>query len=58
MHLQPLYSGYTYYPCGENGNSIADRLFEQGICLPSGSNLEKEDQDRVIEVIRKTIKIS
>jgi len=58
MHLQPLYSGYQYYSHNESGNSIADKLFEYGICLPSGSNLEKEDQERVIEVIRKTLRLS
>ena len=30
-----------------------DRLFETGLCLPSGSNLSEEDQDRVIAAVRR-----
>ncbi|MDY6826341.1 MAG: aminotransferase class I/II-fold pyridoxal phosphate-dependent enzyme [Bacillota bacterium] len=32
--------------------SISDDLFEKGLCLPSGSNMSIEDQERVIEVIK------
>jgi pyridoxal phosphate-dependent aminotransferase EpsN len=35
--------------------SISDRLFELGLCLPSGSNLSLEEQARVINVIRQSI---
>jgi len=47
MHRQPLFSGVGYYP-HETDLSISDLLFEQGLCLPSGSNLSKRDVDRVI----------
>lgn len=50
MHLQPLFEGYAYYPHEEN-NSVSDRLFEYGICLPSGTNMTEEQQDMVIELI-------
>lgn len=50
MHLQPLFRGCTYYSHSEN-ESVSDRLFNRGICLPSGSNLSEEDQNRVIEVL-------
>ena len=52
MHLQPLYEGCRYYPHEERW-SISDRLFEQGFCLPSGSNLEREDQERVIDSVKR-----
>ena len=52
MHLQPLFRGCAYYAHEEN-DSISDQIFEQGICLPSGSNLAVENQERVIRVIRK-----
>ncbi|MFC3039873.1 aminotransferase class I/II-fold pyridoxal phosphate-dependent enzyme [Virgibacillus xinjiangensis] len=54
MHLQPLFDGVTYYP-HEEGNSIADYLFEYGLCLPSGTNMTVEDQDRVIKLITNMI---
>jgi pyridoxal phosphate-dependent aminotransferase EpsN len=41
---------------GDYKGSVADRLFEQGLCLPSGSNLSSDEQDRVIEVIMKLLK--
>jgi dTDP-4-amino-4,6-dideoxygalactose transaminase len=42
MHLQPLYENYPYY-----GNKIAETLFENGLSLPSGSNLTDSDKDRI-----------
>ena len=56
MHLQPLYSGCRYYPHEDSCLSISDRLFELGLCLPSGSNLSIEDQDRVIDCIKSSLK--
>ena len=44
MHLQPVFSGM---PCYLNG--ISDRLFDIGLCLPSGSSLTDEDFDRIFE---------
>jgi len=48
MHLQPLFKECRCY-----GGDVAAHLFEQGLCLPSGSNLSTGDLDRVIEVIRR-----
>jgi pyridoxal phosphate-dependent aminotransferase EpsN len=50
LHLQPVFKDCQYYPHKVN-KSISDRLFEQGICLPSGSSMTPEDQDRVIKNI-------
>lgn len=36
--------------------SVSDRLFELGVCLPSGSNMTEAEQGRVIEVIRRIIR--
>ena len=44
MHLQPIFSNE---PCYLNG--ISDRLFDIGLCLPSGSSLTDEDFDRIFE---------
>ena len=55
LHLQPVFDGVTYYP-HEEGWSVSDELFANGICLPSGSSMTVEGQNRVIDVIVKTIK--
>jgi dTDP-4-amino-4,6-dideoxygalactose transaminase len=48
MHLQPIFSNYPYY-----GSNVAETLFDNGLCLPSGSNLTDEDRERIAVVIRK-----
>jgi pyridoxal phosphate-dependent aminotransferase EpsN len=55
MHLQPLYKHSKYYT-HEKGRNISEELFENGICLPSGSNLSLEDQGRIIQLIKKEMK--
>lgn len=42
MHLQPVFSKYPYY-----GGSVAEALFDNGLCLPSGSNLTDSDKHRI-----------
>jgi len=54
MHLQPLFEEYAYYP-HEEGNSVSDELFENGLCLPSGSNMTEEQQEKVIEIIKEML---
>ena len=54
MHLQPLFQGCAYFPHGEK-ESVSDGLFQQGLCLPSGSNLSPEDQERVITGLRRCL---
>jgi pyridoxal phosphate-dependent aminotransferase EpsN len=55
LHLQPVFNGVTYYPHQE-GWSVSDELFANGICLPSGSSMTVEEQNRVIDVFVKMIK--
>jgi dTDP-4-amino-4,6-dideoxygalactose transaminase len=47
MHLQPLFDGAPYF-AHRMSVDVSARLFDSGICLPSGSNLTPEQQDRVI----------
>jgi len=54
MHLQPLFEGVAYYP-HEECNSVSDELFEYGICLPSGTNMSVEEQEKVIDVINNLL---
>lgn len=44
MHMQPLYAGASYH-----GSGVDERLFANGLCLPSGSDMTDEQQDEVIE---------
>ena len=46
MHLQPLYAEAAMI-----GGGVSDQLFDQGVCLPSGSALSKRDLDRVIALV-------
>ncbi|HEU4729224.1 MAG TPA: aminotransferase class I/II-fold pyridoxal phosphate-dependent enzyme [Kofleriaceae bacterium] len=48
LHLQPSFAGARVLR-----GQIAEELFRDGLCLPSGSGLTPRDQDRVIEVIRR-----
>ncbi len=51
MHLQPVFKDCKYY-----GTNVSEKLFEDGLCLPSGSNLTEEDRIRIKEAIQKLIK--
>lgn len=46
MHLQPVFADAPFY-----GDGTSERLFETGLCLPSGAGLSDEDVKRVAEVI-------
>lgn len=46
MHMQPLYAGSPYH-----GEGVDERLFAQGLCLPSSSDMSNDEQDEVIELI-------
>lgn len=48
MHLQPFYEKYDYI-----GGDVSDKLFENGLCLPSDTKMTDEDLDRVCNVIKK-----
>ncbi|WP_339212138.1 aminotransferase class I/II-fold pyridoxal phosphate-dependent enzyme [Aeribacillus sp. FSL K6-3256] len=54
LHIQPLFEGIKYYPHHEN-YSVSEALFENGICLPSGSNMTPDQQDRVIWAFKRAI---
>lgn len=58
LHLQPLFSGTPYYKNPLHKKSVSDKLFETGLCLPSGSNLTEDDQTRVISEMKKVLNAS
>ncbi len=43
MHLQPVFAGAEMH-----GGKVSERLFDQGLCLPSGAGMSEEDRNRVI----------
>lgn len=48
MHRQPVFAG-----CRMVGGAVAEQLFDDGLCLPSGSSLTVQDQERVVAVVRR-----
>ena len=49
MHLQPLYNSCEYVR--SDNRDVSAELFEKGLCLPSGSNLSENDQNRIIDIV-------
>ncbi len=52
MHLQPVFEKYDYI---DNG-AVAEKLFVNGICMPSDTNMTEEQQDEVISIVRALFK--
>jgi len=50
MHLQPVFENCIFY-----GDGTSEQLFQNGLCLPSGSNLTEDDMGRIFDVINKMI---
>ena len=48
MHMQPVFENSPYY-----GGQVAEQLFENGLCLPSGSNLTDEDRNRIAQKVKE-----
>ena len=51
MHKQPIFEKYPKYV-----NGTSEKLFDIGLCLPSGSNMTDEDKERVLEVFKNLFK--
>lgn len=47
MHMQPFFEKYDYI-----GTDVSEKLFENGICLPSDTKMTDEDLERVVEIIK------
>ena len=50
MHMQPVFEGYDFVKTAEK--SVAQDLFERGVCLPSDTKMTEEEQEKVIEIIK------
>ncbi|KMN46583.1 DegT/DnrJ/EryC1/StrS family aminotransferase [Bacillus paramycoides] len=47
MHLQPFFEKYDFV-----GTGVAEKLFEEGVCLPSDTKMTDEDLDRIVKIIK------
>ncbi|MBW7891163.1 MAG: aminotransferase class I/II-fold pyridoxal phosphate-dependent enzyme [Chitinophagaceae bacterium] len=47
MHSQPVFKDAPFY-----GDGTAEKIFDDGLCLPSGSNLKEEEKERILAVIK------
>lgn len=47
LHLQPVFKHSPYF-----GGSVAESLFQKGLCLPSGEHLTELDQERIVGIIK------
>ena len=52
LHLQPAFA-----ECRVRGGTIAEDIFERGLCLPSGSNLTEPELSRIVEIVHSTSRI-
>ena len=52
MHMQPIFEQYPYY-----GAKVSQQLFENGLCLPSGSNLTDNDKIRISNALKSFFNI-
>jgi len=53
MHLQPIFSKFKYY-----GNNISEELFNKGLCLPSSSNLNNSEKERIKISLQKVLGVN
>jgi dTDP-4-amino-4,6-dideoxygalactose transaminase len=53
MHLQPVFKSFPSFSSG-----VSEKLFESGLCLPSGSNLTVKQLSGIVAVIKKLSAIS
>ena len=51
MHMQPVFADCPYY-----GDGTSERIFERGLCLPSGSSLTDEQITFVADTIKKFVR--
>lgn len=53
MHIQPYYKEYDFYSHNDEDEvSVSEDIFNRGVCLPSDTKMTKEEQERVIEIIK------
>lgn len=57
MHIQPYYKEYDFYSHNDEEEiSVSEEIFNRGVCLPSDTKMTKEEQERVIKIIKGLFK--
>ncbi len=51
MHLQPIFKDCKFY-----GGDVSQKLFQKGLCLPSGTALKLEQIERIGDIIKKSLR--
>lgn len=52
MHLQPIFEKYDFFEENEKNSSVAEEIFNHGVCLPSDTKNSSEDMEKIIKIIR------
>ncbi|MTP79577.1 aminotransferase DegT [Turicibacter sanguinis] len=52
MHMQPVFNQYKFFTVGEE-TSISEGMFNRGVCLPSDTKMTKEQQEKIIVLIKQ-----
>lgn len=47
MHMQPVFAGHDYV-----GGNVSERLFNNGVCLPSDTKMKGGDLERICEIMK------
>ena len=53
MHMQPMYKNHGFVAVSGDGPAVGADIFARGLCLPSDIKMTEEQQDRIMEVIRR-----
>lgn len=56
MHMQPVFKQYDFFNHYDSRRSIAQEIFETGVCLPSDTKMTEEQISLVIEIVKNTFK--
>ena len=47
MHMQPFFEKYDFV-----GEGVSEKLFENGVCLPSDTKMTDNGLERVVDIIK------
>ena len=53
MHLQPVYAAHPFVRISDDAPDVGADIFARGLCLPSDNKMTPDQQDAVIEIIRR-----
>jgi len=51
MHMQPFFAEYDFI-----GDGVSEKLYENGVCLPSDTKMNEEDMNRIVETIKRLLR--